>query len=445
MGDQPKLTDKEITGAQVIVHGQSGELATSLPKTHKTYRDMRYDATLGMARTLSGSPIIAGKWGVERFDPATDDMLSFVQANVLSLRDPLMEAAVYGQIDFGWQGFEKVFEIVDGLISVKKLKPLLQDITKILVKPTGAFGGFRQVVESGNLDLPLENSLLITTRVEGTRWYGESLMEHARIPYQQWIDTNTVANRYDKKVAGANFVVYYPDSTSEDSEGTERDNVELAKEIITALEGSGSVVVPTVLVDYIGDLNKQAKDRLGWSIELLSDGSPKQYAFVPRLQYLDVLKVRALNLPQRSILEGQFGTKAEAGVHTNLALTYMNLIHGSITRLVNQHLVDQLLELNWGPQFRGSVKLIASPLADEALGFLRKIYEAVISNPAGFQAEYQSLDTDAMKETLGLPSLADAEVGNDDDDSLLDDVPEESDAELVASMFAKMYNERLHS
>ena len=60
--------------------------------------------------------------------------------------------------------------------------------------------------------------------------------------------------------------------------------------------------------------NSFAGSLMWWNeIELLSDSGKGQQPFTDRQKYLDILKVRAFGFPERSILEGQFGTKADVG------------------------------------------------------------------------------------------------------------------------------------
>lgn len=427
---QPAL--EEITGTQLVASSGSNELSKSLPKSYATYRTMRTDPTLAMARALSAAPVIAGEWSVEADDDVDKERVSFVQSQLMPLRELIVEPAMLGGIDFGWQGFEKVFAYSEkeGRIIIRKVKPLLHDLTKILIdKDTGVFAGFSQVTPDGrDVLLPLDNSLLISFRVEGTQWHGQSLMENARDTYTRWNETNDVAARYDRKVAGANYVIHYPLGTSKDADGNLTDNAELAKALLAALEGTGNIIIPNVMSAHIENLNKEALDKFGWKIELLSDGVPKQYAFVPRLRFLDIQKVRALLFPERAILEGQFGTKAEAAEHGDVALTQMEITGRLITRYVNWYLVDQLLAVNFGNDARGTVRLVSAPLSDVDRQYQKDVYDKILTNQAGFLGEYQNIDTDALKDGLKIPKSA--EVAGVDDRSD-DDGP---DSDTIASL-----------
>ena len=193
-----------------------------------------------------------------------------------------------GNVDFGYQGYEKVFAHGrDGLIHLSKLKPLLHDITEIIILPDGGFGGFKQPAAW----LGVENALLIPFRVEGSLWYGSPLLENIRETYYQWCDANDAAARYDRKVAGGRLVVHFPLGQSPDKNGVLRDHSDLAQEILNTLQSSGAVAVPRDVAAFLQGLNAQNP---GWLIEVLDKGAGLQPTFVDRLGYLDKLLVRGL-------------------------------------------------------------------------------------------------------------------------------------------------------
>lgn len=395
------ISRAQLVGATSVLLDKA--LTNPLPMSYETYRTMRTDPTLALARALSVAPIAAASWGVESDEDIDDDRRQFISDVVMPLRHQIVGPAMYGGIDFGWQAFEKVFSVKDGKIVVEVIKPLLQDISYILIDPgSGTFAGISQ---DPNIMIPVDNSLLISFRVEGTQWYGQSLLENARAAYNEWVEANAGAALYDKKIAGSRIVVHYPPGQSE-VDGVMKDNGEVARDFLRALEGAGSIAIPTTVAAYVDQLSKDTVELFQWKVDILTDGGNKQAAFTPRLQYLDVQKVRALLMPERAILEGQFGTKAEAGVHADLALTNASLVHEMITRTVNTNLVDQLLVLNWGSEAKGTVRIVAAPLADEKLAFLRDVYKEVINDVGSTSIE--KIDIDAVMEQLGVPvSLVD--------------------------------------
>lgn len=373
---------------------------TRLPVSYDTYRTIRKHPTVRLGRAMLLAPICAGQWTVETDDDVDDTVVELIQTEVVDRRDAILPPALRARCDFGWASFEIVYRVREGHISVAKYKPLLADLTTILVEPnTGDFAGFRQ----GQIDVPPEQSLLVTSELEGCEWYGTSTLEAIRSTYNDWVAANEAAARYDRRVAGAATVVRYPRGMTIQADGTEKDNSTIANEIATAISGGGRIVLPQPLEESIREVGEQGARYVGWLIEFLGDGNPKQYSFVPRLGYLDKLLLRGLLLPERTLTEGQFGTKAEAGVHVEFAMVQLQETHRTVTAEINTQVVDRLVGLNFGPDVVGKVKLVAAPLVDAEREWLRSLYTNIVKQPSGFLTAMESLDFDAIMDSLGLP------------------------------------------
>lgn len=398
----------EVTGSQTISYLRSydGELNRDTVKvgTIKDLRALRKDATIALGRGLLVSGILAGAWSVESEEEVKEEVTDFITLVMLPLRESIMQACVaFGRVDFGFMPFEKIFALKDGRYVIDRLKPLLHDMTTILVDPNGNFNGFRQRSpgQALGVDVPLEKCLLINFEVEGGNLYGYPLLENIRAAQTMWTDCNTGAKKYDQKIAGSHFVVHYPPGTSE-VDGETVDNAEIAKQLLAALESSGSMAMPSTTAEEVQELNDQAVSKLyQWDVTLLSDLSARQPSFIDRLRYLDSLKIRGLILPERSCLEGQMGTLAEAQTHVGLAITNMQEIDKSITHAVNISCVDQLLLLNFGEELVGKVRLVASPLVDTSVAFLRKLYLALGG---------KRVDIVALQEKLNIPLGEEKEI-----------------------------------
>ena len=387
-----ELTRAQTTQMCGLGFAGAYSLASPLPATYETYRTIRKDPTIALARIDSIAPILAGEWSVQAAEDVDEERIKFIQDQFVPMREHIMETALLGGIDFGWQGFEKVFQHRDGRVVLTKLKPLLHDLTTILIdESTGAFAGFEQ--SRDNLQLSLDKSLLVSFRVEGTQWYGQSLLENLRLTHNEWTTCNATANRYEEKLAGAHLHVSYPPGTSTYKGVPDVDNAEIAADFITNFEASSGFQTAA----------NDMPDAPGWSIDILQDSGGREAQFIDRLKYLDTLKIRGLLMPERAMIEGQFGTKAEAGEHIDLAFTMMELADRYVTRMVNWHAVDQILALNFNDEARGSVWLQSAPLADVSIAYLRSLYLALVTNPSGFLEEYGTLDTRALKDQLSIP------------------------------------------
>ena len=388
----------ELTGRQDVTYLYDAEITRSTLKfgTYDAYRDLRKDPTIALGRRLLVSGILAGSWSVEQDDDTRAVVVDFVKS-LIPLRESIMRPIVgYGRVDFGWMPFEKIFEIINGLVTMR-LKPLLHDITTILIDGQGNFAGYRQRNAPTPVDIPLEKCLHIAFDVEGANLYGAPLLENVRATQISWTDCDDGAKRYDKKIAGSHWVVHYPPGTSQiDDETVE--NADVAKQLLLALESSGSMSLPSTTAEYVQELNDANVAKLyQWDVKLISDVSSRQPAFADRLKYLDSLKIRGLGLPERSMLEGQFGTKAEAGEHIGLAVTHMQNIDQTITKMLNDQVVNPLLEINFGPDAVGKARLVSAPLVDTQIAFMQDLYLKVMATAD------PDIDTDALKEQLSIP------------------------------------------
>ena len=403
----PAVTKKRVstgvlTGNQSVSYLVSQDLLAKkldVTSTYKIYRALRKDPTIALGRGLLISGIGSGAWSVEHDEDVAPEAIETIEDLVL-LRDAIMtDAVAYGRIDYGWMAWEKIFaKGADDKIVLRSLKPLLHDITSILIDKHGNFKGYRQNPMTGMpLDIPLEKCLHIAFEVEGNYLYGYPLLENCRAAQDAWTECNAGAKRYDEKIAGSHFVVHYPPGTST-VDGETLENSEVASQLLAALESSGSMSMPSTTADYVQELNDQQVSKLfQWDVTLLSDKGPRQATFRDRLKYLDILKIRGLVLPERAMLEGSYGNKAEASVHVGLAITHMTEIDQHVTRMINSQLVDQLLVLNHGEDAAGTVRLIAAPLVDLKTEFLRELYLALIPTDGS------SIDVVSLKEQLNIP------------------------------------------
>ena len=408
-----KINFSEKSRAQII-SSRGRELTNPLPASYKTYRTMGTQPTLSLAQALVAAPVVAGSWAVEADDDVKnpDDKIQFIHDQLDPHRETIIETAMNGGAKFGWQPYELVYARENGKIILHNPKPLLQDITTILVEQeTGAFWGYKQTT-SGGTSVLIEKryAMLINFRVEGTQWHGTSLYENARETYNQWREASEGAERYDAKMAGSHWVVHYPVGTSPLDE-VETDNATIANNLLDALESSGSAAVPTSIAAHITEMSNANPM---WKVEIMEDKGGRQPTFVDRLKYLDAMLVRSLLIPERAILEGEFGTKAEAGVHADLAVTMVTLWDRHIANSVNKQPVDELLEQNYGKALRGKVYIVPAPLTDPQISFLRTVYEKILSNPATMLEEFATINTDALKDKLGLPKSEEVAKGGEE-------------------------------
>ncbi len=106
------------------------------------------------------------------------------------------------------------------------------------------------------------------------------------------------------------------------------------------------------------------------------------------------------------MLEGLYGTKAEAEAHADFAITNMEQRHLEATMGLNWHLVNDILILNFGEETQNSVWIKPAPIADAKRALLIQLYTTFLRSPDVLLQEYANLDTEAIAEQLQLPLSA---------------------------------------
>lgn len=367
-------------------------------------RMMRLHPTISLTRRLTIAVMAQAPWSIKCEPDAPKGAKEYAEKYLLPLQNDFMRSALRGTFDFGWQAFEKVFafdrkncHIVPG-----KLKPLLQDQTDIVVRSeTGSYAGVMQL----RTLLTPENALLINREVEGTYYYGEGKMSAMEGAFNRWLVTDDANVRYDNKISGAHWVIHYPVGNTP-FQGSRMDNYTIANMLLNGLQGSGSIVVPDTVNAVVDDLNGTSGAETAWKIELMTADASAQVGFQQRLAYLDTCMVRAGGLPERAILEGQYGTKAEAEAHADFGVSSMDDENGQILNQFNKQFSDQLIGLNFGAEAVGKVRAKVAPIADDKLAMIKQVYMQALANPTVGTNELNSLDFNAMRDQLELPVLS---------------------------------------
>lgn len=379
-------------------------------RAFRKFREMRSDPTIALVRGFSIAPIVLAGWSYEATDAAPEGARDFIREMMEPLRLDFCKQALEGCFDFGWAPFEKVWDVDSkGRETLRKLKPLLQAYTEILVDTrTGEYMGLRQRTHLGDIDLNESYSLVVNIDTEGTDWYGRATMRNLELPYDAWFDVENSAKRYDRKIAGSHIMVSYPEGESMYN-GAKTDNFIVAQELIKAMQSSGAIAVPIGLRPYEDDSGNE-DDRPMFKVELLNDGASQQGSFIERQRYLDILKVRGSGVPERAILEGTQGTKAEASTHGDIGLLILELRHVMLTQAANRKIINHALYLNYGPDAVNTVFASPSQIDDVTKQFLMQLYMAMLQHQESGLLEADHVDTQALRDKLGVPSVSEAEL-----------------------------------
>ena len=380
---------------QSVMISQATGVMTYTSLSGKEIRKMRRNPTIFFARLMVRAAILGAEWTVESA-PGYENTAIVCAEHFLHYRDDFLESAVSGCLDWGWQPFELVWAIEEGELRLKKIKPLIQDITDIVAdSKTGEWDGYKQ----GDVEISRFSSMLININVEGDMHKGESYLGNVQEAYTRMQRVNGNSDTYDTKIAGAHWIIRFPEGSSL-YQGVETENEVICSKLIQSLQNSGSFGIPKRIKQALVGLNDQSNGT--WEIELV-EASGSGANFEERLNRCDKEIVRGYGLPERSILEGQYGTKAEAGEHGDFAITGIELLHRRIVSLFNKQAVNTWLKENFGDDVVDKVYIKAQPLTDSAIATMRSLYDKILTSPEGSLTEIAVLDVDAIRDRLGIP------------------------------------------
>lgn len=407
------LTGIDRTGAQTPprrMYGIAGLPWETAPRpgTYEEYRRMRGQPTIAMARAAATAPIKAAAWSYEESDGAPDGALELVQEVMDGLRGTILVDGSRA-LDYGWQPFEIVWrERGDGFVVIDRLKPLLPDITEVLIdKTTGVFCGLKQ----GKVVVPRSSCWVHTHDSEAGDLFGRSRHENIReFAWTPWVHLSKRLQAYTTKVAGIIMQLHYPPGTSADQSGADRENDVLAERILSRVAEAGSVAIPTIVEPWALDLLQKGaniNDLIAWRFSFLEAGTPHQAQMVEAMRYHDSLMMRGWLVPERVALEGQRGTLAESSAHADIALSVAQETLDERLASVNGDLVDPMLAVNFGRAARGSVRVTAAPLSSESRAWLRDLLKQVLANPGNIDLLATWLDIDAGLDQIGAPKATD--------------------------------------
>jgi len=409
--------NKEFTAPQVGLVPLYDSRLTSRFRNYlppRRVRELRRDPTISLMRDVVLAPMVHTEWSIVATDNAPAEAKEFIEEVIFPLRLRWLQQSVFGAIDFGWAPFETVKQAKDGFIKYTKFKPLLQDYSWAMVYiDTGAFAGVLNApmgYESTFMETYLDEteSMIINFEVEGTDWYGDSIFQDLDATQDDWIDSNNSAIRYNSKVAGAHWVIYFPPGQTMFNEEL-TDNQVIAKRVLYTLEANGAVIIPDEIQNFLNSDAIDNETRGKWRVELLSDTSNAQVTFTDRQKYLDSLKVRAFGVPERGVLEGQFGTKAEAEVHSDIALATIDTKHRVIVDQLNRYAVRDLMKMNFGEDVQDTVKILVAPLVDSRFAVLKETFRLLMQGQNTVDDVLPKLDLSTMMEELSLPKNNDQE------------------------------------
>lgn len=388
------------------------------PGTYKTYRRMRGNPTIALARAAATAPIRITPISFTIEDNAKEEWLTFVQQQIDALWPRFIREALFA-LDYGWQSFEKVWEPVKfggrTLYGYRKLKMLLPEITTILEDDSnGSFAGLQQK----DVALDVAESFVFSYDSEAGNPYGRSRHENIREwAWHPWTQLAEKRAQYATKVAGVIPIMRYPIGEAKDETGALKSNFDIAQAVLKHLGQGHGIAMPQELATWAEDLLAKGIDPTqlaAWTISFLETSGSHGDEITSMMRHGESLLARGWLVPERAITEGQMGTKAEAESQGELGVVIAGLVLDDIIRDANKYIVNPLLEVNFGEEAQDAVKIEPGKLDTGMKAFTRGLATAVLGNPSNVDLFMRWIDVDAFIDQAGLPKAEETIDTTDD-------------------------------
>ncbi len=150
-----------------------------------------------------------------------------------------------------------------------------------------------------------------------------------------------------------------------------------------------------------------------WIISFLETKGNHAAEMTEVMRLLDSYITRLLLTPERAVMEGQFGTKAEAGVHTELVfMAAEEFLSETVVPAIQNGPVNALLRAQYGPEAANAITVGTAPLVDEKKAYIQEILKEVLVQPANVRLLLKVVNMDAAMDTASLPKI-DRTLSND--------------------------------
>jgi hypothetical protein len=113
-------------------------------RSYWTYRWMLRHPRVWEVRGVRNSPLLGSGWDYKKRDKdVPDERVELVRRNFDPLRRRYVEDALWGA-DYGWAGFEPIWDTAGGEWRLAEMKPLWQGSTTIITDKSGRLTGLAQ-------------------------------------------------------------------------------------------------------------------------------------------------------------------------------------------------------------------------------------------------------------------------------------------------------------
>lgn len=294
---------------------------------------------------------------------------------------------------------------VDGYQVPTRYKPLLQEKTLTLIDEAGEIVGIKQ----DGVEMTGPNYLLHLNQPEWNPIHGWSLLENIRETiWWPWMEDVQNSGKINNKASGSVYSVLGPSSGTYTTPGGDsltgaQYAQKMANLLMQGISFGGTHLGHKIQGMANAETQKMFREMSEFTIQQWNQGNfgPASLALLEQIKHKEVNAFRGFQLPERAGLEGQHGTKADAGEHRDVVDSATDQKRITLATTL-QHTAYWVLKFNFGEKEAQKHQLVPASVVDENLVFSRKIIEDLIANGyAGKIAEF--LQMGGLFDKSGLP------------------------------------------
>jgi hypothetical protein len=295
----------------------------------------------------------------------------------------------------------------------KSFVPLLPEFSEPLWTPQGEFNGIKYTIPpeaaasaKGKTEIKYDvyHSLWATNEKDSVygNIYGYPRIGYAyRYWFSYWFWWG-LHDRHFEKDADPVTIARYPVGKHVTESGIVIDNSELALQVGEQARSGSTIALPSSL--QIDPTTSARTNIPEWDISFL-EGGDNFNAFLQAFEYVDVLKLRSILVPEQSLIEGQGGTSSRnvAAQMGDMFQESQAVLMMEIDETINKFVIPQLVAENF-PEFvnnGGSAKKVTRGFQTEDIDFAKQLIQLVgNSDPSVL-----GVDIHKLLDELGVPML----------------------------------------
>lgn len=269
--------------------------------------------------------------------------------------------------------------------------------------------------KEGKKIIDVEHSLWVTNEKDsamGSLWGYPRIGYAYRYWWSYWFRW-ALYDRFFERKSDPPLVIYYPVGGSGDytDEDDPRSMKEIALGTAEQARAGGVVALPGSTVAGFDDRPTSIRE---WELREMEVRGDMQH-FIDTFEYLDVMKLRSLWIPEQALIEGSGGTSSRnvASAEITLSKEAAGALADEIDDEINRFIIPDLLAANY-PEFDGEAIKITTGFTEADQEVMQQAFQwASQTDPTALR----NLDVRELGNRLGLPQITLAEIRRQEEEA----------------------------